>query len=122
MTPVVDRNPLIGDAMSLLPMEDFTQTKLQILRDAVQDNVPRGPHSVVTRPARRRRRLPFLLGGLLLVTILGYLSASDMIVRHVASSPAATPAAMPVALTAQPEPAAPAGRLAISDTQPHRVD
>jgi N-acetylmuramoyl-L-alanine amidase len=107
--------------MSLLQMEDFSQTKLQILREAVQDNVPRGPHSAVSRPVRRRRRLPFVLGALLLVTILGYLSASDMILRRVASSPTGTPVG-PVATASQPAPPAAVGGLAISDAQPRRVD
>jgi N-acetylmuramoyl-L-alanine amidase len=56
-------------------MEDVAQTKIRLIREAVQDNMPGGPHSKV-RSAHRRSKLP----------VWPYLAMAAVVVASVAAT------------------------------------
>ena len=74
-------------------MENVAQTKLRLVREAVQDNVPCGystPYNArrgEVRVPARRRRFPVGLVGVFLAAILVYLAASEVLLKRTASSP-----------------------------------
>ena len=68
-------------------MENVAQTKLRLVREAVQDNVPRGHYCRIISVSAPRRRFPIGLVSVLLTSILVYLPASEVILRRVAGSP-----------------------------------
>jgi len=67
-------------------MENVAQTKLRLVREAVQDNVPRGHYCRIISVSAPRRRFPIGLVSVLLTAILVYLPASQVI-RRAAGSP-----------------------------------
>ena len=67
-------------------MENVAQTKLRLVREAVQDNVARGRYCRISVSAPRRR-FPIGLVSVLLTSILVYLPASEVILRRAAGSP-----------------------------------
>ena len=67
-------------------MENVAQTKLRLVREAVQDNVPRGHYCRIISVSARRR-FPVGLVSVLLTAILVYLLASEVILRRAAGSP-----------------------------------
>ena len=68
-------------------MENVAQTKLRLVREAVQDNVPRGHYCRIISVSAPRRRFPIGLVSVLLTSILVYLPASEVILRRAAGSP-----------------------------------
>ena len=68
-------------------MENLAQTKLRLVREAVQDNVPRGHYCRIISVSAPRRRFPIGLVGVFLTAILVYLPASEVILRRAAGSP-----------------------------------
>src|SRR6266516_8170621 len=70
-------------------MENVAQTKLRLVREAVQDNVARGHYCriSVSAPRAPRRRFPIGLVSVFLTAILVYLPASEVILRRAAGSP-----------------------------------
>ena len=68
-------------------MENVVQTKLRLVREAVQDNVPRGHYCRIISVSAPRRRFPIGLVSVLLTSILVYLPASEVILRRAAGSP-----------------------------------
>ena len=68
-------------------MENLAQTKLRLVREAVQDNVPRGHYCRIISVSAPRRRVPIGLVSVLLTAILVYLLASEVILRRAAGSP-----------------------------------
>ena len=67
-------------------MENVAQTKLRLVREAVQDNVARGRYCRISVSAPRRR-FPIGLVSVFLTAILVYLPASEVILRRAAGSP-----------------------------------
>ena len=67
-------------------MEDVAQTKHRLIREAVQDNLPRGPHSKI-RIARVPRRRRLWLPAVLLVVIFGCLVSAAVVYRTDVESP-----------------------------------
>ena len=68
-------------------MENLAQTKLRLVREAVQDNVPRGHYCRIISVSAPRRRFPIGLVSVFLTAILVYLPASEVILRRAAGSP-----------------------------------
>ena len=68
-------------------MENVAQTKLRLVREAVQDNVPRGHYCRIISVSAPRRRFPIGLVSVFLTAILVYLPASEVILRRAAGSP-----------------------------------
>jgi N-acetylmuramoyl-L-alanine amidase len=70
-------------------MEDVAQTKLRLIREAIQDNLPRGPHSKLKIVARARR-FPLWIPVLALSIVFASISLRGFVSQTNSQTPAPT--------------------------------